>query len=183
MHWHGVRNYAMLSRTLTLYNRTLRASPLKPALVHTPALLTQHFHRPLSAMATVQTHPSLTIVSTPNAPAAIGPYAQAIKAGDLLFLSGCIPLNAQGELVGEGSVEAQTQQVLANLKAVVEAGGSELGKVIKTTVFLKSMNDFVTVNGIYAAFFGKHTPARSAVEVARLPKDVLVEVEAIVSLK
>ncbi|GLB43579.1 putative endoribonuclease L-PSP [Lyophyllum shimeji] len=134
-------------------------------------------------MATVQTHPSLSIVSTSNAPAAIGPYAQAIKAGDLLFLSGCIPLNPQGELVGEGSVEAQTHQVLANLKAVVEAGGSELGKVVKTTVFLKSMNDFATVNGIYAAFFGKHTPARSAVEVARLPKDVLVEIEAIVSLK
>ncbi|KAF8079166.1 Endoribonuclease L-PSP/chorismate mutase-like protein [Lyophyllum atratum] len=131
-------------------------------------------------MSTTQTHPSLTIVSTPNAPAAIGPYAQAIKAGDLLFLSGCIPLNAKGELVGEGSVEAQTHQVLANLQAVVEAGGSELGKVIKTTVFLKSMNDFVAVNTIYAAFFGKHTPARSAVEVARLPKDVLVEVEAIV---
>ncbi|KAG5654146.1 hypothetical protein H0H81_006857 [Sphagnurus paluster] len=115
-----------------------------------------------------------------DAPAAIGPYAQAIKAGDLLFLSGCIPLNAQGELVGEGDVEAQARQALANLKAVVEAGGSELGKVVKTTVFLKSMNDFAAVNRIYAAFFVKHTPARSAVEVARLPRDVLVEVEAIV---
>ncbi|KAG6812638.1 hypothetical protein H0H92_001721 [Tricholoma furcatifolium] len=142
-------------------------------------------------MAEVQTHPSLSIVSTPNAPAAIGPYAQAIKAGDLLFLSGCIPLNPQGELVGEGDVKAQTTQALTNLKAVIEAGGSELGKVVKTTVsdtaffpcgkvFLKSMNDFVAVNGIYASFFGKHTPARSAVEVARLPKDVLVEIEAIV---
>jgi len=130
-----------------------------------------------------KTHESLSIVSTSSAPAAIGPYSQAIKAGDLLFLSGCIPLNAQGELVGEGSVEAQTHQVLANLKAVVEAGGSELGKVIKTTVFLKSMNDFVPVNTIYAEFFGNHKPARSAVEVARLPKDVLVEIEAIVSLK
>jgi len=173
----------MLPRTLTLYNRTLRTSTLRTALVYTPALPTRHFHRTFSAMATVQTHPTLTVVSTPNAAAPVGPYAQAIKAGDLLFLSGCIPLNAQGELVGEGSVETQAHQVLTNLKTVVEAGGSELGKVIKTTVFLKSMNDFATVNGIYAAFFGKHTPARSAVEVARLPKDVLVEIEAIVSLK
>ncbi|KAG6889330.1 hypothetical protein C0995_001737 [Termitomyces sp. Mi166 len=126
-----------------------------------------------------ETHSTLSIVSTSNAPAAIGPYAQAIKAGDLLFLSGCIPLNPRGELVGEGDVVAQTHQALANLKAVIEAGGSELGKVVKTTVFLKSMNDFATVNGIYAEFFGKHTPARSAIEVARLPKDVLVEIEAI----
>lgn len=82
----------------------------------------------------------------------------------------------------EGGVEEQTQQALKNLKAVVEASGSELGKVVKTTVFLKNMNDFVAVNGIYANFFGDHKPARSAVEVARLPKDVLVEVEAIASL-
>ncbi|RDB29188.1 2-iminobutanoate/2-iminopropanoate deaminase [Hypsizygus marmoreus] len=131
----------------------------------------------------IETASSLTVVSTPNAPAAIGPYAQGIKVGDLLFLSGCIPLNTKGELVGEGDVEAQTTQALRNLKAVVEAGGSELGKVVKTTVFLKSMNDFAAVNAIYASFFGGHTPARSAVEVARLPRDVLVEVEAIVSLK
>jgi len=85
--------------------------------------------------------------------------------------------------VVEGGVEAQTKQALTNLKAVVEAGGSELGKVVKTTVFLKDMNDFVTVNGIYASFFQGHAPARSAVEVARLPKDVLVEVECIASLK
>ncbi|KAF5384763.1 hypothetical protein D9615_001057 [Tricholomella constricta] len=174
----------MLSRTFALYNRTFRASTLKAALSQTPLTYpVRHFHRTHPAMSTVKTHSSLTVVSTPNAPAAIGPYAQAIKAGDLLFLSGCIPLNAQGQLVGEGDVTAQTHQVLANLKAVVEAGGSELGKVIKTTVFLKSMNDFATVNGIYSSFFGQHTPARSAVEVARLPKDVLVEIEAIVSLK
>jgi len=85
--------------------------------------------------------------------------------------------------VVDGGVEAQTTQALKNLKAVVEAGGSELGKVVKTTVFLKSMDDFVAVNGIYSSFFGNHAPARSAVEVARLPKDVLVEVEAIASLK
>ncbi|KAJ2930442.1 hypothetical protein H1R20_g6661, partial [Candolleomyces eurysporus] len=85
--------------------------------------------------------------------------------------------------VVEGGVEAQAEQALKNLKAVVEAAGAELGKVVKTTVFLKSMDDFVAVNGVYAKFFGNHKPARSAVEVARLPKDVLVEVEAIVSLK
>jgi len=130
-----------------------------------------------------QTHPSLTKVSTTSAPAAIGPYAQGVKAGDFLFVSGCISLNPQGELVGGGDVVAQTHQVLANLKAVVEAGGSEIGKVVKTTVFLKSMNDFAEVNGIYASFFGQHTPARSAIEISRLPRDVLVEIEAIVSLK
>ncbi|KAJ3821024.1 translation initiation inhibitor [Lentinula raphanica] len=131
---------------------------------------------------TMSTHPSLTVVSTTDAPGAIGPYSQAIKAGDLLFVSGCIPLDpATGEIV-EG-IEKQTSQALKNLTAVVTAGGSEIGKVVKTTVFLKDMNDFATVNGIYAAAFGSHKPARSAVEVARLPKDVLVEVECIASLE
>jgi len=134
-------------------------------------------------MSAPKTHNSLSIVSTSDAPAAIGPYSQAIKTGDLLFCSGCIPLDPATMDVVNGGVVEQTEQALKNLKAVVEAGGSELGKVVKTTVFLKSMNDFITVNGIYAKFFGDHKPARSAVEVARLPKDVLVEVEAIVSLK
>ncbi|KIK02087.1 hypothetical protein K443DRAFT_97468 [Laccaria amethystina LaAM-08-1] len=129
--------------------------------------------------STVTTHPTLSVVSTPQAPAAIGPYSQAIKVGDLLFCSGCIPLDASTMQVVEGGVVPQTEQALKNLKAVVEAGGSELGKVAKTTVFLKSMDDFVAVNGVYAEFFGEHKPARSAVEVARLPKDVLVEVECI----
>ncbi|CAA7265871.1 unnamed protein product [Cyclocybe aegerita] len=110
--------------------------------------------------APASTHELLSVVSTSQAPAAIGPYAQAIK-------------------VVEGGVVAQTERALKNLKAVVEAGGSELGKVAKTTVFLKSMDDFVAVNGVYSNFFGSHTPARSAVEVARLPKDVLVEIECI----
>ncbi|PFH49829.1 hypothetical protein AMATHDRAFT_4589 [Amanita thiersii Skay4041] len=116
------------------------------------------------------------------APAAIGPYSQGIKAGGMLFCSGCVPLDPATMRVVEGGVEAQTEQALKNLKAVVEAGGSTLGKVVKTTVFLKDMNDFVTVNGIYSKFFGDHKPARSAVEVARLPKDVLVEVECIANL-
>jgi len=127
------------------------------------------------------THESLSIVTTPSAPAAIGPYSQGIRLGNLLFCSGCIPLDPSTMEIVPGGVEAQTEQVLKNLKAVVEAGGSELGKVVKTTVFLKSMNDFATVNGIYGKFFGNHAPARSAVEVARLPKDVLIEIECIAS--
>ncbi|THU96854.1 translation initiation inhibitor [Dendrothele bispora CBS 962.96] len=128
------------------------------------------------------THPSLTVVSTSNAPAAIGPYSQAIKAGNLLFCSGCIPIDPASGAIAQG-IEAQATQALKNLAAVVEAGGSEIGKVVKCTVFLKDMNDFAVVNGIYEKAFGSHKPARSAVEVSRLPRDVLVEVEAIASLE
>ncbi|KAI5991346.1 Endoribonuclease L-PSP/chorismate mutase-like protein [Pisolithus marmoratus] len=131
----------------------------------------------------VTTHSSLTPVTTTNAPAAIGPYSQAVKVGDLVFVSGCIPLVPSTMQIIDGGIVEQTTQALANLKAVVEASGSDLGRVVKTTAFLKDMNDFVTVNGIYANFFGDHKPARSAVEVARLPKDVLFEIECIASLK
>jgi reactive intermediate/imine deaminase len=134
-------------------------------------------------MATITTHSSLGIVSTQNAPAAIGPYSQAIKAGDLVFISGCIPLDPRTAQVVEGGIAEQTEQALKNLQAVVEASGSSVGKVVKTTVFLKSMDDFMLVNLLYAKFFGEHKPARSAVEVARLPKDVLFEIECIASLK
>jgi len=117
-----------------------------------------------------------------DAPGAVGPYSQAIKFRDLLFVSGNIPLDpATGKIVA-GGIEEQTKQALKNLRAVVEASGSDLGKVVKTTVFLKSMDDFATVNRIYEHAFGNHKPARSAVEVSRLPKDVLVEVECIASL-
>ncbi|KIY52680.1 YjgF-like protein [Fistulina hepatica ATCC 64428] len=134
-------------------------------------------------MSGVTTHPSLSFVATSDAAAAIGPYAQGVKAGDLLFCSGCIPIDpATGNIV-DGGVEAQAERALKNLRAIVEAGGSSMGQVVKTTVFLKSMNDFTAVNGIYTAAFGSHTPARSAIEVARLPKDVLVEIECIASLK
>ncbi|EIW63738.1 YjgF-like protein [Trametes versicolor FP-101664 SS1] len=126
------------------------------------------------------THPSLSLVSTPNAPAAVGPYTQAVRVGSLLFLSGSLGLNpATGKMV-EGGVEEQAKQALQNMKAIIEAGGSEVGKVVKTTVFLKNMEDFKAVNAVYSAFFGNHTPARSAVEVARLPLDALFEIEAIV---
>ncbi len=119
-----------------------------------------------------------TIISTDNAPAAIGPYAQAVRVGDLLFTSGQIALLPNGELL-EGDVAAQTEQVLKNLQAVLEAGGSSLANTIKCTCFLKDMADFSTVNEVYGRFFESEPPARSAVEVARLPKDVLIEIEAV----
>lgn len=124
---------------------------------------------------------SLRIVSTADAPAAIGPYAQAVRAGNLLFTSGQIPLTPAGQLV-EGGIEEQTHQVLTNLKAVLAAEGATLSDVIKTTVFLKDMNQFATFNSIYASYFGEHTPARSTVEVARLPRDVFVEIELIAAI-
>ena len=119
----------------------------------------------------------MEIIKTTGAPEAIGPYSQAVTAGDLVFCSGQIPLDpATMTLVGE-TVAEQTTQVLKNLAEVLKAAGSGLGKVIKTTVFLKDMNDFVEMNNVYAEFFGDHKPARATVEVARLPKDVIVEIE------
>lgn len=117
-------------------------------------------------------------ISTKNAPAAIGPYAQAIRVGNLLFTSGQIPLRPDGTLV-EGDVRAQTEQVLSNLKAVLEAGGSRLEQVVKTTCFLEDMNDFAAFNEVYGSFFSSDPPARSTVEVARLPRDVKIEIEVI----
>jgi len=124
---------------------------------------------------------SLKIVSTTDAPAAIGPYAQAVRTGNLLYTSGQIPLTPAGELVA-GGIQDQTRQVLANLKAVLSAEGLGFSDVIKTTVFLKDMNQFAEFNEVYASHFGEHTPARSTVEVARLPKDVLVEIELIAAI-
>ena len=123
----------------------------------------------------------MKVIQTPNAPAAIGPYSQAMVVGDLLFTSGQIPLRADGTL-NNGDIAVQTTQVLANLKAVIEAAGSSLNKVVKTTVFMKNLDDFAAMNKIYADTFGSHTPARSTVQVAKLPRDVLVEIEAIVCL-
>jgi len=119
------------------------------------------------------------IVETTNAPAAIGPYSQAVWAGDLLFCSGQIPIDpATGQLV-EGDAATQARQVLTNVKAVLEAAGLTMADVVKATVFFKSMNDFQAVNEVYASFFPAPCPARSGVEVARLPRDVLVEIEVI----
>jgi 2-iminobutanoate/2-iminopropanoate deaminase len=120
-------------------------------------------------------------IQTQLAPAAIGPYSQAFTAGSLLFTSGQIPLRPDGTLV-EGGIEVQTQQVFDNLRAVIEAAGASLDRVVKTTVFLKDLQDFAAMNSVYASAFGSHCPARSTVQVARLPRDVLIEIEAIVSL-
>jgi 2-iminobutanoate/2-iminopropanoate deaminase len=119
------------------------------------------------------------IISTTKAPAAIGPYSQAIEANGMIFTSGVIPVvPATGE-IPEG-IEAQAKQAIGNLCALVEESGAKIEDVIKTTVFIKDMNDFAKVNAVYSEFFTKDCPARSCVEVARLPKDVLIEIEAIV---
>jgi len=123
----------------------------------------------------------MNIIQTPDAPQAIGPYAQAVAVDGWLFTSGQIPLNAAGELV-DGDVTVQTTQVLDNLHAVLTAAGGGFDKVVKTTVFLADMNDFAAMNAVYAARFGSHTPARSTVQVARLPRDVKVEIEVVARL-
>lgn len=126
---------------------------------------------------------SKQIILTDKAPAPIGPYSQAVRAGNFVFCSGQIPLDpVSGQFVGGSDVQAQTKQVMENVKAVVEASGAKLDQVVKTTIFLKSMGDFPKVNEIYGTYFKNEPPARSTVEVARLPKDVLVEVEVIVSV-
>ncbi|MBT9311966.1 RidA family protein [Leptothoe kymatousa] len=125
------------------------------------------------------------IIQTESAPAPVGPYNQAIvAAGEMVFASGQIALDPKnGTLVGEGDVAAQTKQCLDNLSAVLAAAGATMENVVKTSVFLKDMNDFATMNGVYATYFDEATaPARACVEVARLPKDVLVEVECIAVL-
>ncbi len=119
------------------------------------------------------------IVNTKDAPAAIGPYSQAIKAADMIFISGQIPLDpASGEIVGD-SIEAQTERVMKNLEAVLKAAGSDLDKVIKTTIYLTDLSDFVVVNEIYGSYFNDSPPARATVEVSGLPKGVKVEIDAI----
>lgn len=118
-------------------------------------------------------------IQTDDAPQAIGPYSQAIKANGMLFVSGQIPLDKDGNLVSEDDVEVQTNQVMQNLNAVLKAGGSSLDKIVKTTIFLNNMEDFARVNETYATYFSKHKPARATVEVSRLPKDVLVEIDCI----
>ncbi len=118
-------------------------------------------------------------ISTNQAPAAIGPYSQAIEAGNFIFTSGMIPIDpATGELV-EGSAEKQAKQAFANLKNLIEAAGSSMEKVIKTVVFISDMEDFGKINAVYETFFTEPYPARSCVQVARLPKDVAIEVEAV----
>ncbi len=121
-------------------------------------------------------------VATDRGPKAIGPYSQAIRANGLVFLSGQIPLDPKTQQLVEGDVAAQTQRVLENLKGVVEAAGSSLQHVVKTTVFLADMNDFSAMNEVYARYFVNHPPARSTVEVSRLPKNARVEIDLIALL-
>jgi 2-iminobutanoate/2-iminopropanoate deaminase len=117
-------------------------------------------------------------ISTQNSPAAIGPYSQGVKVGNLIFTSGQLPMNPQsGELVAD--IEGATKQSLDNVKAILESAGSSMDKIVKTVVFLRDMNDFVAMNAVYATYFPSNPPARSAVQVARLPKDAVVEIEAI----
>ncbi|MBL4931369.1 RidA family protein [Clostridium paridis] len=118
------------------------------------------------------------IISTNNAPGAIGPYSQGVKIGELIYTSGQIPLNPKTGEIPE-TIQEQTKQSLENCKAILEAGGTSLDNVFKTTVFLSDMNDFVSMNEVYASYFPSNPPARSAVQVARLPKDVKIEIEMI----
>lgn len=119
-----------------------------------------------------------TMISTDKAPAAIGPYSQAIEVNGVVYTSGVIPVNPQTGEIPEGSKE-QAKQALANLSNLLQAAGTDMGRVVKTTVFIKEMDDFGTINEVYQTFFDGDYPARSCVEVARLPKDVMLEIEAI----
>ena len=124
-------------------------------------------------------------IQTAQAPAALGPYSQAIQSGDWIFTSGQIPLDPDTGQIVAGGIAEQTARVLDSLRAVLQAAGSDLGRVVKTTVYLKNMQDFAAMNAVYATYFGVDgvpAPARSTVEVARLPKDVLVEMDAIARL-
>lgn len=123
----------------------------------------------------------MNIISTLHAPQAIGPYSQAIEVNGMIYTSGQIGLLPSGQMAGNGII-SQTNQVLKNLKAVLEAGGSSLGNVVKTSIFLADMDDFVAVNEIYAEYFGDHKPARSTVAVKTLPKNALVEIECIATI-
>ena len=122
---------------------------------------------------------SSQVISTQLAPAALGPYSQAIKVGNTVYCSGQIPINPANGAIEAVTAEDQTRQAITNLKHVLEAAGGGLHSIVKTTVFISDMNDFAAVNGVYAELFGDTRPARSCVQVARLPKDVKIEIEAI----
>lgn len=122
------------------------------------------------------------VVSSPDAPAAIGPYSPAIKAGNLLFLSGQIPLDPKSGALVDGDVTAQTERVMQNIAALLRASGASFANVVRTTVFLADMNEFTAMNAVYGRYVADPPPARSTVQVARLPKDVRVEIDAIAVL-
>jgi 2-iminobutanoate/2-iminopropanoate deaminase len=121
-----------------------------------------------------------TVISTSDAPSAIGPYSQAIRAGNLLFVSGQIPIDpSTGKLIQQTDIKAQTHRVLENLSAILRAAGASIDNVVRTTVFLRNMSDFGDMNSVYAEYFQTAPPARSTVEAARLPRDVSVEIDCI----
>lgn len=121
----------------------------------------------------------MKMISTNNAPKAIGPYSQAVKIGGFMFLSGQIPINPETNEIVENDIVTQTQQVLRNIKEILNEEKLSIEHIVKTTIFVKDMNQFGIVNEVYAKFLGNHRPARSTVEVSRLPKDVLIEIETI----
>ena len=121
----------------------------------------------------------MEVISTENAPKALGPYSQAIKANGMIYCSGQIPIDPAVNAVTAETIEDQTKQAITNLKNVLEKAGSSLSKVVKTTVFISDMNEFARLNAVYAEMFGDTKPARSCVQVARLPEDVKIEIEAI----
>jgi 2-iminobutanoate/2-iminopropanoate deaminase len=121
-----------------------------------------------------------SVVSTPNAPSAIGPYSQAIRAGDLLFVSGQIPIDpSTGRVIEDVTIQAQTRRVMENLFAIVRAAGGSPENIVRTTVFLRNINDFADMNAIYGEYFQTEPPARSTIQAARLPRDVAVEIDCI----
>ncbi len=124
----------------------------------------------------------MTLINSPQAPAAVGPYSHAARVGNLLFCSGQIPLDPDTMKIVDGGIEAQTQQVLDNIVSLLKTAGASLGNIAKTTIFLTDLGDFSTVNGLYEAAFGDHKPARSTIQVAALPLGANVEIECIVEL-
>ncbi len=122
------------------------------------------------------------VVTSPQAPQPVGPYVQAVRAGDFLFVSGQLPLDPLTNTLVRAGVGAQTRRVLENLKAILEAAGATLAHIVRTTIYLKSMDDFTQVNNAYAEYFPEHKPARSTLEVARLPKDAVVAMDAVAYL-
>ncbi|MDR2708347.1 MAG: RidA family protein [Elusimicrobiota bacterium] len=125
----------------------------------------------------------MKIINSKDAPAAIGPYSQAVQTGNLLFISGQLPMDPKTLAIVSGGIKEQTVQSLANIKAIIEAAGSAVSDVVRCGIFLTDLKDFAVVNEIYGNFFGDHKPARACVEVSKLPKDALVEIEAVVYVK
>lgn len=132
-----------------------------------------------AGLAACTAFPTKTVVSSPNAPEAIGPYSQAIKHGNVLYLAGQIPIDPATKQLNTGSIEEQTRLVLENLKAVLAANGMTMDDVVSTSVFMKDLNEFTRMNAVYATYFKDKPPARATVQVARLPRDVAIEISAI----